>query len=184
MASVESMRGKLLIAGPDLVDPNFHRTVVLIADHGEAGAMGVVLNRPSETTVAEAIPDLADMVEPGEYIHVGGPVQPSGVVVLAEFEDPEDGVATVLGDIGFVSAETEMSSLPDMTRRVRVFAGISGWGAGQLESELDRDDWIIEPAERADVFSEDPESLWSVVLQRKGGRYALVARMPDDPSMN
>jgi putative transcriptional regulator len=178
------MRGKLLVAGPDLIDPNFHRTVVLIADHGEAGAMGVVLNRPSDTTVAEAIPDLADLVEPGEHRPVGGPVQPSGVVVLAEFEDPEDGVATVLGDIGFVSADTDMSSLGDITRRVRVFAGISGWGAGQLESELGRDDWIVEPAERADVFSDEPESLWSLVLERKGGRYALVARMPDDPSMN
>jgi putative transcriptional regulator len=77
-----------------------------------------------------------------------------------------------------------MSALPELTRRVRVFAGISGWGAGQLESELERDDWIVEPAERADVFSAEPETLWSAVLERKGGRYTLVARMPDDPSMN
>jgi putative transcriptional regulator len=181
---VDSLRGKLLIAGPDLVDPNFHRTVVLIADHGDEGAMGVVLNRRSDTPVAEAIPDLADLVDPEEYVHVGGPVQPSGVVVLAEFEDPDAAAATVLGDVGFVAADTDMAQLPDLTRRVRVFAGISGWGPGQLESELERDDWIVEPADRADLFSEQPEHLWSAVLERKGGRYALVARMPDDPSMN
>jgi len=178
------MRGQLLIAGPDLLDPNFQRTVVLIAEHGDEGAMGVVLNRRSDTSVADAIPDLADLVEPDECVHVGGPVQPSGVVVLAEFDDPAAAAARVLGDVGFVAADTEMSDLPELTRRVRVFAGVSGWGPGQLESELDRDDWIVAPAQRTDVFSEDPDSLWSEVLERKGGRYALVARMPLDPSMN
>ena len=181
---VESLRGKLLIAGPDLVDPNFRRTVVLISEHSDEGAMGVVLNRRSEHTVAEAVPDLADLVDPGEHVHVGGPVQPSGVVVLAEFDDISAAAAVVLDDVGFLSAQADMEGLDDLTRRVRVFAGISGWGPGQLDSELDRDDWIVEPARREDLFCEDPEALWSQVLERKGGRYALVARMPLDPSMN
>jgi putative transcriptional regulator len=66
----------------------------------------------------------------------------------------------------------------------RVFAGYAGWGPGQLDGELERDDWIVEPAQVADVFSEEPEALWGAVLERKGGQYALVARMPDDPSQN
>jgi putative transcriptional regulator len=181
---VDSLRGQLLIAGPDLVDPNFRRAVVLISEHGEEGAMGVVLNRPSDHSVAEAVPDLADLVEPDEPVHVGGPVQPSGVVVLAEFEDTSSAAAVVLDDVGFLSAEADMEALEDVTRRVRVFAGISGWGPGQLESELERDDWIIEPALPSDVFTQEPDQLWSEVLDRKGGEYALVARMPLDPSLN
>ena len=181
---MESLRGKLLVAGPDLLDPNFRRTVVLISEHSEEGAMGVVLNRPSEHTVAEAVPDLADVVEPGDHVHIGGPVQPTGVVVLAEFDDVSAAAAVVLDDVGFLSAEADMEVLEEVTRRVRVFAGISGWGPGQLESELERDDWIVEPARREDLFADDSEGLWSQVLERKGGRYALVARMPLDPSMN
>lgn len=184
MGGVDSLRGQLLIAGPDLVDPNFHRTVVLVAEHGEAGALGVVLNRPSEHTVAEAVPDLADFVSPEEHVHVGGPVQPAGVVVLAEFEDPADAVAPVLGDVGFVSSDSEMADLGETTRRIRVFAGVSGWGPGQLESELEADGWITEPAQREDLFGDGADDLWSRVLTRKGGRYGLVARMPLDPSMN
>ncbi|MFL5820556.1 MAG: YqgE/AlgH family protein [Solirubrobacteraceae bacterium] len=181
---MESLQGKLLIAGPDLLDPNFHRSVVLIADHGDEGAMGIVLNRRSEHTVEEAVPDLGELVDPTERVHVGGPVQPTGVVVLAEFDDPSEAAATVLGDVGFVAAGSDMDGLPAITRRARVFAGIAGWGPGQLEAELERDDWIVEPAEREDLFSHDPDRLWSAVLERKGGSYALVARMPPDPSMN
>jgi len=181
---MDSLRGQLIVAGPDLFDLNFRRTVVLIASHGEEGAMGVVLNRRSEYAVADAIPELQDLVDPGEHVCVGGPVQPSGVVVLAEFDDLSAAATTVMGDIGFVAASADMGDLSAVTRRVRVFAGISGWGAGQLDSELERDDWIIEPARREDIFDTDPEDLWSEVLERKGGQYALVARMPLDPSLN
>jgi putative transcriptional regulator len=182
--AAESLRGQLLIAGPDLVDPNFRRTVVLIADHGDEGAMGVVLNRRTEHTISEAVPDLVGLVDPDDHLHAGGPVQPTGVVVLAEFDDPSVAVATVLGDVGFVATETDIDGLEAVTRRVRVFAGVSGWGPGQLEAELERDDWIVEATEREDLFTDDPDHLWNAVLERKGGRYALVARMPPDPSMN
>ncbi len=181
---MESLRGQLLIASPDLVDPNFRRTVVLIADHGEQGAMGVVLNRRSEHSVAEAVPELGDLVEFDELVHFGGPVQPSGVVVLAEFDDPSRAAATVLGDVGFVAADAASDGLGSVTGRARVYAGVSGWAPGQLEAEIEHEDWIVEPADRDDVFTDDPDDLWSAVLARKGGSYALVARMPPDPSLN
>ncbi|MFL5887472.1 MAG: YqgE/AlgH family protein [Solirubrobacteraceae bacterium] len=181
---MESLRGKLLIAGPDLLDPNFHRTVVLIADHGDEGAMGVVLNRRSEHTVDEAVPDLGELVDPDEHVHVGGPVQPTGVVVLAEFDDPSEAATTVLGDVGFVAAGSDVDGLPAITRRARVFAGLAGWGPGQLEAELERDDWIVEPARADDAFVSEAAGLWRAVLERKGGEYALVARMPEDPRVN
>jgi putative transcriptional regulator len=181
---MESLRGKLLVASPSLLDPNFRRTVVLIAEHGEDGAMGVILNRESDLEVDDAAPSLAPLTDPGAHVHSGGPVQPTAVVIMAEFEDPAAAATLVLDDVGFVSAETDFSELGSAVRRVRVFAGLAGWGPGQLESEIDRDDWIVEPARAGDVFHDCGEALWSTVLERKGGQFALVARMPEDPSLN
>jgi putative transcriptional regulator len=181
---MDSLRGQLIVASPALIDPNFSRTVVLIAEHGDDGAMGVVLNRVSELEVADAAPALAELVEPGERVHAGGPVQPSAVVIVAEFDDPEQAAALIVDRIGFVAAESDFETLPADVGRVRVFAGMAGWGPGQLEAELERDDWIVEPAAPEDVFAPDPDALWSTVLERKGGQYALVARMPPDPSLN
>lgn len=179
---MESLQGHLLIAAPSLLDPNFRRTVVLVAEHGDDGALGVVLNRPSETEVADAVPPLAWLVEAGDVVHVGGPVQPSAVVVLAEFADPSLAPLLVVSDVGFLPAEVDPETIGE-TRRARVFAGYAGWGPGQLEAELEEPSWIVEPALADDVFS-DPEELWSDALRRKGGQYAVLALMPPDPSQN
>ncbi len=181
---MESLRGQLLIASPALEDPNFVRTVVLVGEHTEEGALGVVLNRPSETTVSEGVPDLADLVEDGDLVHVGGPVQPSAVLVLAQFSDPAEAEVLVVDDVGFLSLDDEGERVATALPRARVFAGYAGGGPGQLEAELERDDWIVEPAASEDVFAESAERLWSQVLDRKGGAYRLVARMPLDPSLN
>ena len=179
----DSLRGKLLIASPALVDPNFARTVVLITEHNDEGAMGVVLNRPSETAVEDVASELSELVV-DEPVFIGGPVQPQALVVLAEFNDPEAAAWIVAADVGFVSAETEYDDLARAIRRGRVYAGYSGWGAGQLEGELAEDAWIVEPPMPAELFPDDPLALWQDVLARKGGQFALIARMPDDPSLN
>jgi putative transcriptional regulator len=181
---MESLRAQLLIASPQLGDPNFARTVVLITEHNDEGAMGIVLNRPATTTVAEAAPELEELVLPGDDVYVGGPVQPSSVIVLAEWETPDDSAVQVFDGVGFVGAGADPDELSRTTVRARVFAGFAGWSADQLEAELERDDWILEPAQPDDVFTESPDDLWSDVLERKGGQYALVARMPLDPSLN
>jgi putative transcriptional regulator len=178
-----SLRGQLLVAGPALLDPNFHRTVVLIGEHGEDGAMGIVLNRPSELTVADAIPPLAELVPGNDILFAGGPVQPQAIVVLGEFEEPERAGALVLGSIGFLPSEVELDELGAL-ERARVFAGYAGWGPGQLESELAESSWIVEPALPEDVFTSEPDALWSTVLRRKGGAFAVLALMPPDPSLN
>jgi putative transcriptional regulator len=183
---MESLRGQLLIASPKIVDPNFRRVVVYMAEHTDDGARGLVLNRPAETTVAEAVPDLEWLAGDGDAgVWVGGPVSTSSVIVLAEFEDPASAAVVVDGDLGFVPAEIEdRDAFAAGVRRTRVFAGHSGWGPGQLEAELEEDSWIVEPARRTDVFTADPESLWSQVLRRKGREYVLLATMPIDPSLN
>ena len=181
---MDSLRAQLLVASPQLADPNFARTVVLITEHNDEGAMGIVLNRPATTTVAEAAPELEALVVPGEDVYVGGPVQPSSVIVLAEWHAAGQVAVPVFDTIGFVGAGASPDELARDTLRARVFAGFAGWSTGQLESELGRDDWILEPARPGDVFPEAPEDLWREVLERKGGQYALVARMPLDPSLN
>ena len=179
-----SLRGRLLIASPALIDPNFARTVVLITEHGDEGAMGVVLNRPSEIEVADVAPELAEVVVEGEPVFVGGPVQPQALVVLAEFNDSRAAAWVIAEDVGFVSADTDYAELPEVVRRGRVYAGYSGWDAGQLESELAEEAWIVEPPMPAELFPDDPLALWQDVLARKGGQFALIAKMPDDPSLN
>jgi putative transcriptional regulator len=180
---VESLRGHLLIAGPSLLDPNFWRTVVLVGEHTEEGALGVVLNRSSETTVDEALPELALLAEEMGTVHVGGPVQPSAVVVLADFAEAADAESLVVESVGFLPPEIEPDTLGEL-RRARVYVGYAGWGPGQLDVELEEGSWIVEPAQPDDVFTDDPEGLWSDVLRRKGGPFTLLAAMPPDPSQN
>ena len=181
---MHSLRGQLLIAGPALVDPNFARSVVLILEHSDEGAMGLILNRPVEATVGEAAPELEEVVDGEAPIFQGGPVQPQGVIVLAEFDDPEDAAMLVVGRVGPLSASADLDTVAVVDGRSRAFAGHAGWGEGQLESELERDDWFVDPAHAEDAFADDPLSLWGAVLERKGGKYALVARMPEDPRVN
>jgi putative transcriptional regulator len=180
---VDSLKGHLLVAGPGLLDPNFRRTVVLVGEHGDEGALGVILNRTSEATVGEAVPELAPLVEVTAPVHVGGPVQPSAIVVLAEFVEPDRAEALVVADIGFLPSEIDPDELGEL-RRARVFAGYAGWGPGQLDGELEEGSWIVEPAVPGDVFTTEPDELWSEVLRRKGGPFGVLALMPPDPSLN
>ena len=180
---VQSLRGNLLIAGPSLVDPNFRRTVVLLGEHSEEGAMGVILNRPSEASVDQAVPELSALVDGSGIVHVGGPVQPSAIVVLAEFVEPERAGSLVLEAIGFLPSEVDPDDLGEL-RRTRVFAGYAGWGPHQLEDELEEGSWIVEPALPEDVFTGASDDLWSEVLRRKGGPFGVLALMPPDPSLN
>lgn len=181
---MDPVRGQLLVAAPSLADPNFFRTVVLVAEHGDEGALGVVLNRPAEVTVGEAVPDLAEAIGDDALVHIGGPVRPNGVVVLAEWTDPEPSAGLVFGSVGLLGAAADVEDLGPTALRVRAYAGYAGWGPGQLDAELEREDWITAKPTADDVFTDDPDNLWARVLERKGGRFALIARMPTDPSVN
>jgi len=179
-----SLRGKLLIAGATLPDPNFARTVVLVCEHSEEGALGLVLNRAGELLVAESAPELADLFDDAATIDEGGPVQPDALLVLAEFDDVSHAAIPVLGTVGLLGDGSQIDDLVAVTRRARLFAGYAGWGPGQLDAELERDDWFVAPAGIDDIFDPDAEELWRRVLSRKGGHFAVVARMPIDPSVN
>jgi putative transcriptional regulator len=182
---MESLRGMLLLGSPSLIDPNFRRSVVLVGEHGEdEGALGVILNRPTGVTVADAAPALAPLVPVDELVYAGGPVQPESVLVLAQVDDPDAVDGFVVGDVGFLRGDADMGELAPMTRRARVFAGYAGWSPGQLDAEVESDDWIVVPARPDDVFATDDVDLWAEAVRRKGGEYKLVATMPLDPTLN
>ena len=177
-----SLQGKLLVSSPSLLDPNFRKTVVLIAHHDEEGALGLVLSRPSDVAAAEAVPVLDGLPGAEDPVFVGGPVQPDAFMVLAEFEDVDDAAAAIIGGLGFMPADAEPGELA--IKRLRLFAGYSGWGSGQLEDELSEDSWIVVDAAAEDAFADDPDVLWRTVLQRKGGPFSLMENMPFDPGLN
>lgn len=178
---VDNLAGQLLVASPRLVDPNFARTVVVLLNHDGQGAMGVVINRPSELPVADYLPEWVDTLASPEMVFYGGPVEQTVAIGLRE--SPDAGAnATPIPGLGMVDFGEDQEDLTD--GRVRVFAGYAGWGPGQLEEEIEEESWIIVPAFARDVFSSIPGDLWAEVLVRQGGQIALLASMPLDPELN
>jgi putative transcriptional regulator len=173
----ESTRGRLLVATPMVAD-FFHRTVVLMIEHSGEGAVGVVLNRPSEVRVADAVPSLAEAAGEDGLLHVGGPVATDSVLALGDFEDPGSAGTPVIGSIGLLDPE----ALDAGVRRVRVYAGHAGWAPGQLDGELEAGAWVVVDSQPDDPFED--EDVWPLVLRREGGAYTLLSTMPEDPSLN
>lgn len=176
------LAGQLLVASPTIGDPSFARTVVLVVDHDRDGALGIVLNRPTETTVEAVVPDIAGMFGPDDVVHDGGPVQPDSLLTVAEFRDPADAALLVLGRVGMVRGD-EDPRCPDVDR-ARAYAGYAGWAPDQLDDELGASDWLVVPARPDDLFRPDSGDLWHRALQAMGGAYARLGSAPEDPSLN
>lgn len=187
---MEPSAGSLLVAAPTLVDPNFARTIVLLLDIGESGALGVVLNRPTELDVGEVLEPWADVVAGPGVLFQGGPVETdaalavaSVVAGLAPDEEPI-GWRRVYGSTGLVDLDAPVEVVAGGLSCVRIFAGYAGWGAGQLEAEIEEGSWYVVPAEPQDPFLDDPGRLWVSVLRRQGGELAMLATMPAEPGLN
>ena len=172
--------GTLLVASPLLQDPNFHKTVVFILQHGSDGAVGVVLNRPSEEPVESHLPEWAIRLEDPPVIFVGGPVDRAVAIGVVLSERP--GEPTALDGVGMIDLAGDPAAATPGP--VRVFSGYAGWGAGQIEAEIEERAWVVVAARAEDLFTQDPDNLWSAVLRRQGGTLAMLATFPADPSMN
>lgn len=186
MVQAQSLAGDLVVAAPQLGDPNFRRTVVLVLRHDDEGALGVVLNRPLPMATREAVPAWHDVVSEPATLFQGGPVGLEGalglVTLTASARAPF--IDRLVGPFGLIDLKTEPSvGLPGVTG-VRVFVGYAGWFAGQLEAEVAARDWYVVPAEVADAVTPEPEALWRRVLRRQGGELAIVSTYPEDPSLN
>jgi putative transcriptional regulator len=183
----EPLRGRLLVATPDLEDPNFFRTVVLLLEHSDEGALGVVLNRPAEgTTLIGALPAWAPLAGEPAVLFQGGPVQPDAAIGLAhrgESGEP-DGFAPLFDDLGTVDLQRDPDGVRPRVDRLRVFAGYAGWGPGQLESELDANGWFVVRADPADLWTGSPEGLWRGVLRRQRSKTRIFAHFPLDARLN
>ncbi|GAA2543009.1 YqgE/AlgH family protein [Pseudonocardia hydrocarbonoxydans] len=181
--------GMLLVAAPGLTDPNFARTVVYVIEHRQQGSLGVVLNRPSEVTVADVLPRWATLSSAPPAVFVGGPVESETALCLATLRagrsaEAVDGLVAVRGPVALVDLDTDPTALAPHLRGLRVFAGYSGWDARQLAGEIDRGDWIVVPALPDDVVAGQGPQLWSRVLRRQGMPVALLATFPADVRHN
>lgn len=178
--------GMLLVASPVLRDPNFLRTVIFIIDHRADGTTGVVLNRPSQVRVLDVLPQWSSLAVGARTLYVGGPVEKNAALCLARCLPGArpPGWTAVTNQIGLTDLDTDPSELEPQVQDLRIFAGYSGWGQGQLQGELDEGAWFVVPGTAADVFTDPAVDLWREVLRRQHGPLALVSTYPDDPSLN
>jgi putative transcriptional regulator len=173
--------GQLVVATQGLVDPNFAHAVVLLVEHDADGAFGVILNRPGDVPIAEALAPWAGITAQPPVLFSGGPVQQDAVLALGRVRAPEDRGAEVLPGVEVVDLASDPTLGAARYRGIRMFAGYAGWGAGQLEAELAEGGWFVVDSEPADVLTADPGALWRIVLARQGGLFLTV---PEDPSLN
>jgi putative transcriptional regulator len=180
-----SLRGRLLVATPGLGDLNFDRTVVFVLEHGPDGAIGVVLNRPSDIDVGVPLPEWAALVGDPRKIFFGGPVAQGAVLGLAWGQATEaDGWAPLLDGLGTLDLRRPPSELALPIDQLRIFTGYSGWSDGQLENELAAGAWFVADGRPDDAFTARPDSLWADVVKRQGGTEALMAGTPHHPWLN
>jgi putative transcriptional regulator len=158
--------GLFLYAAPGIADSRFAESVVLLVEHGEEGSMGLVVNRPTEMPIREALPSLRESKASTLRVYWGGPVKPEAILALVRVPKASAGVKTVLedahltGDLADVRAAL---SGPDPARRLRVYAGCAGWTAGQLATEVRAGVWVMDRADVDSVFAPDPLALWDRV---------------------
>ena len=168
---MEPVPGQLLVATPQLLDPNFVRTVILILEHNDVGSLGVILNRPTTTALTEALPGWEIAAHVPAVLFAGGPVALGGIL----------GVGTnSSGDV----APADLELGPDAVGPVRLFQGYAGWSPGQLEAELAEESWWLLDTAPDDVFGDDPAELWYRVLGRQNDSRSLLRLFPDDPKLN
>ncbi|MCW2783576.1 MAG: hypothetical protein JWP74_93 [Marmoricola sp.] len=186
--SMEPVAGSLLVAAPTMEDPNFARTIVLLLDAGRDGALGVVLNRPTQLEVAEVLAPWAPVVCGPDVLFRGGPVETDSALAVARVDSGDDeepvGWRRVFETTGLVDLDVPVELMASAVSSLRIFAGYSGWSSGQLEDEIAHGAWYVVPGHPGDPFADDPAALWAAVLRRQGGQLAMLATMPAEPTQN
>ena len=181
--------GSLLLANTDLLEPTFRRSIIYVVEHNDGGTLGVVLNRPSETAVYNVLPQWAKLATKPKTMFIGGPVKRDAALCLGSLRagtDPHDvpGLRHVSGRIVMVDLDADPDTVAPALEGVRIFAGYSGWTIGQLEGEIERDDWIVLSALPSDVLVEQRIDLWARILRRQPLPLSMLATHPIDISRN
>jgi len=175
------------VASPALGDDNFHRTVVLVLEHGEEGAVGVVLNRPTHTQLEQIAAPLAPLAARPGLVHVGGPVAPSAAICLGRLREGAEGpgASHLFGRVASVDLDVPAEELGELVDEIRLFAGYAGWAAGQLDAEMEEGAWFAVKRSDRDALSPEPTGLWRAVLRRQRRQsLAILASYPDDLATN
>jgi putative transcriptional regulator len=186
LSVAETLRGRLLVATPGLRDPNFDRTIVLVLEHDADGALGLVLNRPSATGLADVLPAWQALACDPPLVFAGGPVDANAAICLGSTRPGvvNPAVQPITPTVGVVDLDADPDLLTADVAHVRIFAGYAGWGGGQLDEEVDADGWFLVDALPGDAFLGTPALLWRTVLRRQAGRMALFSTFPEDPAHN
>jgi len=182
---IDLQKGRLLLSEPYLADPNFERTVILLTEHNEEGAVGFILNKPSDSKLSEVMEDLKGLDSP---IYIGGPVQQDTLHFIHSYADLEDAIEIESGLYWGGNFEQLLSGydtgLISLTE-VKFFLGYSGWSPGQLEEELKLSSWIVSDRVTNElIFETIPDQMWKKAMKELGGRFSVYSNYPADPRMN
>ena len=181
-------KGRLLVATPPLDDPNFDRTVIFMLEHHDAGALGVVINRPTEEDLDEPLDRWEDLQASPAHVFAGGPVETDALIALAlsntPLDEASDDLSPVVGRVASADLTADPAFVAGLVSAVRVFRGYAGWSAGQLEMEIASGSWLVLDSDESDVFTAEPDELWRTVLRRQPGRLGWLAGAPDDLGWN
>jgi len=188
-AAARVRAGTLLLANTDLFEPTFRRSVIYVVEHNEDGTLGVVLNRASETAVYNVLPQWAKLAARPKTMFIGGPVKRDSALCLATVRVGVDahsvpGLRHVQGRIAMVDLDADPDVIEEAVEGLRIYAGYSGWSLGQLDGEIERDDWIVLSGLPSDVLVEPRVDLWGQVLRRQTMPTALLATHPIDVNRN
>lgn len=159
--------GIFLVASPNLGDPNFRQTVVLLCIYGPEGTLGVVVNRPTDLLLSEALPAVPALQGKPDVLFAGGPVQPNGLVLLFRVDQEPADTRQVLQGVymgGNIDTLARILSQPKPNEAFRAYAGYAGWAPGQLEFEMAMGSWGIVQADAASIFDKDPARLWDDLI--------------------
>lgn len=179
--------GRLLVSTPQLDDGVFHRSVILVLQHDDNGAQGVVLNKPLGAEVDAVLPGWGEHIAAPQTLFQGGPVQVDsalGLVTLAGDDGLPPGSQRLFGSVAIIDLDTPPLLVMPEVGGLRIFAGYAGWSSGQLEGELRRGSWFVVDSVVGDLLTADPDHLWGQVLRRQRGELAFVALYPPDPELN
>lgn len=181
-----SLKGRLVLATPLLDDPNFHRAVVLVVEHGDHGALGLVLNRPSAIEVDAPLSPWRGFASSPPVLFAGGPVAPEAVIALTRVTGaaPAGAFQAIFDDVGVLDLTADADATGAAIADLRIFTGYAGWGGAQLEAEIGQGAWFVVGAEPRDAFTSGPDHLWRDVLRRQPPPLRRYALYPPDPSMN
>ncbi len=172
-------KGMFLIASQSLKDPNFSQTVVLLLDYNASGAMGLVINRPSDVSLAEALPEVEALRGRDEKVYVGGPVGRNQIFLLVKSASPPGDAEPIVDG---VFASNSLQTLREIIRAgpeqaaFHAYAGYAGWGPGQLDSEMLRGDWLVAPADAGTVFDTPHDAIWRKLFERNSGLWVFQRR--------